>query len=48
VETAARCILAVRGIADPTPEQIAGATLEARSYDDMRRILFALTGAEVP
>lgn len=35
VETAARCILALAGIQDPTPEQTAGAVLQAHAYDDL-------------
>ena len=42
METAARCILAVRGIADPTPEQFAGAVLEAHSWNDVRALRSAL------
>jgi len=36
VETAARCKLALLGITRPSPEQVAGATLEAHFADDVR------------
>lgn len=35
LDTAARCILALAGIAHPTPEQTAGAVLKAHAYRDL-------------
>ena len=38
MSTAARCELALRGIAHPTAEQTAGATLGALQAEDLRRL----------
>lgn len=35
IETAARCLLALAGITQPTPEQTAGAVLKAYAYNDL-------------
>ena len=46
VETAARCELALLGIASPSPEQTAGALLRAHERDDLRALRIAYVKEE--